>query len=296
MLHDTVINLGLGAASNTLCLDRLENFLNQYRATTDDDVYWVVTCPTRCQNADWFLDKPYLSNAIDSLLYQKLTQTIDCDSEKLLIQYLTSGTGTRTIHYKSLQTGNSFQAMSNAGGLVEMYLQDSIYVIQYIQDAYCSMVINDTIHHNYRKPFSEILKPEVNCVDGIYQVKIVSQGGVKPYTYYYTYNGINQTLTSATDTMLMNLPNGDYFFENMLDATGCGSYLNTPFLANYTPMQYQGYSLQYDCVSDSTALVLNLFATDSVRLWISKNNLTEFAFWIKAKDLDKNKHFLIKCE
>ena len=218
----------------------------------------------------------YLNQNIDSLIYQKLTQTFDCDSEKLLIQYLTSGTGPRTIHYKSLQTGNSFQATSNAGGLVEMYLQDSIYVIQYIQDAYCSMVISDTIHHNYRKPLSEILKPEVNCVDGIYQVKMVSQGGVKPYTYYYTYNGINQTLTSATDTMLMNLPNGDYFFENMLDATGCGSFLNIPFLANYTLMQYQGYSLQYDCVSDSTALVLNLFATDSVRLWISKNNLTEF--------------------
>ena len=218
----------------------------------------------------------YLNQNIDSLIYQKLTQTFDCDSEKLLIQYLTYGTGPRTIHYKSLQTGNSFQATSNAGGLVEMYLQDSIYVIQYIQDAYCSMVISDTIHHNYRKPLSEILKPEVNCVDGIYQVKMVSQGGVKPYTYYYTYNGINQTLTSATDTLLMNLPNGDYFFENMLDATGCGSFLNIPFLANYTLMQYQGYSLQYDCVSDSTALVLNLFATDSVRLWISKNNLTEF--------------------
>ena len=218
----------------------------------------------------------YLNQNIDSLIYQKLTQTFDCDSEKLLIQYLTYGTGPRTIHYKSLQTGNSFQATSNAGGLVEMYLQDSIYVIQNIQDAYCSMVISDTIHHNYRKPLSEILKPEVNCVDGIYQVKMVSQGGVKPYTYYYTYNGINQTLTSATDTLLMNLPNGDYFFENMLDATGCGSFLNIPFLANYTLMQYQGYSLQYDCVSDSTALVLNLFATDSVRLWISKNNLTEF--------------------
>jgi hypothetical protein len=55
----------------------LENFLNQYRATTDDDVYWVVTCPTRCQNADWFLDKPYLSNAIDSLLYQSLSRASD---------------------------------------------------------------------------------------------------------------------------------------------------------------------------------------------------------------------------
>lgn len=238
----------------------------------------------------------YLNQNIDSLIFQKLTQTFDCDSEKLWIQYITSGTGTRTIHYKSLQTGNSFQAMSNAGGLVEMYLQDSIYVMEYIQDAYCTIVINDTIHHNYRKPVSEILKPEVNCVIGKYQVKMVSQGGIKPYTYYYTYNGISQTFISASDTLFITLPNGNYFFDYMLDATGCGNILNIPFLANYTPMQYQGYSLQYDCVSDSTALVFNLFTTDSVRLWITKNNLTEFVLLPPANLIThlKNGKFIIK--
>jgi hypothetical protein len=238
----------------------------------------------------------YLNQNIDSLIFQKLTQTFDCDSEKLWIQYITSGTGTRTIHYKSLQTGNSFQAMSNAGGLVEMYLQDSIYVMEYIQDAYCTIVINDTIHHNYRKPVSEILKPEVNCVIGKYQVKMVSQGGIKPYTYYYTYNGISQTFISASDTLFITLPNGNYFFDYMLDATGCGNILNIPFLANYTPMQYQGYSLPYDCVSDSTALVLNLFTTDSVRLWITKNNLTEFVLIPPANLIThlKNGKYIIK--
>jgi len=29
---------------------------------------------------------------------------------------------------------------------------------------------------------------------------------------------------------------------------------------------------------------------------VNNENLLEFAFWIKAKDLDKNKHLLIKCE
>lgn len=217
----------------------------------------------------------YLNQNIDSLLFQKVNQMFNCDSEKLFVQYITSGSGSRTLHYKSLQTGNSFQAMSNAGGFIEMYLQDSIYVIQFIQDDYCTKVINDTIRHTYQKPVATILKPEVNCVIGKYQVKIVSKGGVKPYTYFYTYNGLNQTLTSVTDTLLITLPNGDYFFENMVDATGCGNFLNIPFLVNYTPMQFQGYSLQYDCVSDSTALHLDLFATDSVQLWIGKNNLTE---------------------
>jgi hypothetical protein len=29
---------------------------------------------------------------------------------------------------------------------------------------------------------------------------------------------------------------------------------------------------------------------------VNTENLTEFAFWIKAKDLDRDKHLLIKCE
>jgi hypothetical protein len=34
----------------------------------------------------------------------------------------------------------------------------------------------------------------------------------------------------------------------------------------------------------------------SKRELVNDENLSEFAFWVKSKDLDKNKHLLIKCE
>lgn len=48
MLHDQVINLSVGAASNSLCLDRLQYLLDRYSVDPYDSIYWIVTCPTRC--------------------------------------------------------------------------------------------------------------------------------------------------------------------------------------------------------------------------------------------------------
>lgn len=56
MLHDTVVNFSLGAASNTQALDRLEDLLNRFSANHQDTFYWIVTCPARCSNIEAFLE------------------------------------------------------------------------------------------------------------------------------------------------------------------------------------------------------------------------------------------------
>lgn len=48
-MHDQVINLSLGGASNTESLIRLENLLIKYRADQSDTFYWIVTNPIRCK-------------------------------------------------------------------------------------------------------------------------------------------------------------------------------------------------------------------------------------------------------
>jgi len=47
-MHDTVINLSVGAGSNTESLNRLENLLKKYRIDAFDTIYCIVTDPLRC--------------------------------------------------------------------------------------------------------------------------------------------------------------------------------------------------------------------------------------------------------
>ena len=47
-LHNRVVNLSVGACTNTQALYRLEDFLNRYRHDEDDIFYWIVTDPKRC--------------------------------------------------------------------------------------------------------------------------------------------------------------------------------------------------------------------------------------------------------
>ena len=71
-MHDRVINLSVGAASNTDCLDRLTDLLEQFTPVPGDRFFWIVTCPSRCilnnndlygQNFEEIAIK-YLSNAL----------------------------------------------------------------------------------------------------------------------------------------------------------------------------------------------------------------------------------------
>jgi hypothetical protein len=55
MLHDVVVNLSVGAASNHLALDRLEHFLDRYHIGQDDCVLWVLTYPSRDLDCDFFV-------------------------------------------------------------------------------------------------------------------------------------------------------------------------------------------------------------------------------------------------
>jgi len=69
-LHDQVINLSLGAGSNTDSVSRLESLLKQFTPTPYDTFFWIITCPSRCfykfNNTD-FLDyaEQHLYNVFD---------------------------------------------------------------------------------------------------------------------------------------------------------------------------------------------------------------------------------------
>lgn len=74
MLHDRVVNLSVGAGSNTTCLNRLDDFLLKYRLDEKDTIYWIVTCPTRCSNGpQYFLQsRESIIDTAKVLLYRAL--------------------------------------------------------------------------------------------------------------------------------------------------------------------------------------------------------------------------------
>jgi len=72
MLHDQVCNLSVGAGSNSLALERLNQFLKKYRIDSYDTIYWIVTCPsrdidfTKCLRKETSLKQMLLDSLFDS--------------------------------------------------------------------------------------------------------------------------------------------------------------------------------------------------------------------------------------
>ena len=77
MLHDQVTNLAMAGGSNSMGLDRLEQFFHRYQVSVDDDIYWVVTCPSRCREKSWLLSEPGLHQAMNSLLDASLKRAVE---------------------------------------------------------------------------------------------------------------------------------------------------------------------------------------------------------------------------
>lgn len=75
MLHDRVINLSVGAASNRQSLDRLEDLLSKFRPDNFDTFYWIVTSPDRCRSLEHFLKTPDPGLEIERCLEESLTRS-----------------------------------------------------------------------------------------------------------------------------------------------------------------------------------------------------------------------------
>jgi hypothetical protein len=56
MLHNDVVNLSKGAGSNSMSLHHLKNFISRFTVNENDRIFWIVTCPTRCVNLQYFIE------------------------------------------------------------------------------------------------------------------------------------------------------------------------------------------------------------------------------------------------
>jgi hypothetical protein len=103
MLHEQVINLCVGSASNTQSIQRLSRILGKLQIDEHDTIYWIVTCPSRCINIyDHLKNQKSLQQIFHENLFasfesaQKIAQTYStqinligglCDLESLDITF-----------------------------------------------------------------------------------------------------------------------------------------------------------------------------------------------------------------
>ena len=74
MLHDCVVNLSVGAGSNTQSLNRLCKFLDKFQSDEYDTFYWIVTCPSRCINISDHLPS---TKSLEQVLLDTLSQSMN---------------------------------------------------------------------------------------------------------------------------------------------------------------------------------------------------------------------------
>lgn len=74
-MHDTVINLSVGAGSNTVSLNRLEDLLDKIHIDNYDTIYCIVTDPLRCiDDVQIILSQPSIKEEVNTLLNKFLAR------------------------------------------------------------------------------------------------------------------------------------------------------------------------------------------------------------------------------
>jgi len=194
-----------------------------------------------------------VNNQYQALSIQKTGTSYNCDSNKVKIDYSLNGNGPWILQMKNLNTNSNFQ-INVASPNYSLFLSTGNYVLYAINDQVCTKLLADTIKVNFPNLNAYITPFNINCDSGKYTTQFNINAGLKPYTLNYTYNNLPQQVINNSLSSTIQLPNGNYNFISIEDSVGCKQLLNTVYIASYTPIEYNNYTTQYNCLIDSTAI------------------------------------------
>jgi hypothetical protein len=181
----------------------------------------------------------------------------NCDSNKMLIQYAFTGDAPYKLSYKNNATGIITQ-LNSALPYAHFYLGNGIFTILNVQDAKCTKIINDTIKINYQSLISNVSGGVVSCDSNKVFVQFSTPQGNPPFTYHYTFNNQAFSFTTSNNNSTLYLNNGTYLFDHVTDSMGCVYTYNKTVQAAYHPFSLNGFSKQYLCDKDSTAITFDV--------------------------------------
>lgn len=211
-----------------------------------------------------------INNNYQALSIIDSTQVYDCDSSKAKISFQVSGNAPWVLAYKN-NASSIIYVDTFINSNFSFYLASGDYTLLELQDATCSLVLNDTLNLNFQVLQSVILPETLYCDLGKYVVKWIHTGGVKPYTLHYLANGNNVSLTTNKDTSVFYLANGLYFFGDITDSIGCTIQHSNMISISYNPFEYKGVSTKFLCEKDSTAISFDIQHQQPVWLTYTKD-------------------------
>jgi len=183
----------------------------------------------------------------------------------MLIQYAFTGDAPYKLSYKNNANGIITQ-LNSALPFAHFYLGNGIYTILNVQDAKCTKIINDTIKINYQSLVSNVPDGVVSCDSNKMFVQFNTPQGNPPFTYHYTYNNQAFSFTTSNNNSTLYLNNGTYLFDHVSDSMGCVFTYNKTVQAAYHPFSLNGFSKQYLCDKDSTAITFDVTNQSNVSI------------------------------
>ncbi|MEN9339195.1 MAG: hypothetical protein RIQ62_507 [Bacteroidota bacterium] len=217
----------------------------------------------------------------DTLTFQ-YTKHYDCDLHKMKLAMHQTGNGPWLLHYQDVGSGLTFTQNINTNNDT-LLLNNGTYVLTTIDDANCSLMINDTVLINIDTLQAQLQTAVVDCDSGKYKMTLLSTGGVKPITLSYIGNGVAQSISTYTNATSWLLDNGNYYFIEVKDSLNCIVPLNLSQQYHYTPYQWQGVSTTYLCDKDSTRIDFQMSLSQPVQLMYTNPLGVSDSLWLPTQ-------------
>ncbi len=222
----------------------------------------------------------------------EISTKFNCDSAQTEIKLKLFGKSPWEIFYHSNSIPHSMTFLTDTATLS---VSNGNYLIHTLMDHNsCLMnplllkIIDDTL------PSCSITQQMFNCDSNKTQFT-VSLEGRSPWTFYYTNNGIPDSLQITNKISTLLFGNGDYTFSKIKDWNGCEYTIDLSYVLNDSLPEFQFISTQYDCALNATAFSFDLSGKSPFMLSYFKNGnpiVQTFSLNASSMNVSNGNYFL----
>lgn len=233
--------------SNQFVTNSLSNLIHLGNGNYD---FLNVTDQTGCIKT---INQNYSFN-FDTLQFNMALPEYVCDSNKTKIHFDLQGNPPWTIHYT--KNGLPLQIISNNPSIDPLF-ENGIYQLIMLSDATCQQNINQTHIFDFDTVNITLSQPSYNCDSNKTSIQFDIQGN-PPFTINYTKDGNPQQIVSNNYAELLHFENGNYQFQNVVDATGCLKTIAQSHSFNFDTVDFTISTPLFNCDSNKTLVHFDL--------------------------------------